>query len=56
MTAPNILSHGGTFRMGVLLPNYPEKNIVNGENVPYFKVNTGTSDGSSNIFQILQDL
>ena len=41
--------------MGVLLPNYPEENIVKGENVPNFKMNTGTSDGTSNIFQILQD-
>ena len=23
---PNLLSHGATFRMGVLLPNYPEEN------------------------------
>ena len=42
---PNLLSHGATFRMGVLLPNYPEENVVNGE--------TGTT---SNVFQILQDL
>ena len=42
--------------MGVLLPNYPEENIVKGENVHNFKVNTGTLDGTSNIFQILQDL
>ena len=42
---PNILSHGATFRMGVLLPNYPEENVVKGE--------TGTT---SNAFQILQDL
>ena len=42
--------------MGVLLPNYPEENIVKGENVPNFKVNTGTSDGTSKVFQILQDL
>ena len=49
---PNLLSHGATFRMGVLLPNYPEQNIAKGENVPNFKVNTGTS----NVFQILQDL
>ena len=42
--------------MGVLLPNYPEENIVKGENVPNFKMNTGTSDGTSNVFQILQDL
>ena len=53
---PNLLSHGATFRMGVLLLNYPEENIVKGENVPNFKMNTGTSDGTSNVFQILQDL
>ena len=53
---PNLLSHGATFRMGVLLPNYPEENIVKGENVPNFKMNTATSDGTSNVFQILQDL
>ena len=29
---------------------------MNRENVPNFKMNTGTSDGTSNIFQILQDL
>ena len=57
----DLLSHGATFRMGVLLPNYPEENVVKacGENVPNFKVNTsiGTSTGtSSNVFQILQDL
>ena len=53
---PNLLSYGATFRMGVLLPNYLEENIVEGENVPNFKVNTGTSDGTANTFQILQDL
>ena len=54
-TCPNLLSYGATFRMGVLLPNYPEENIVKGENVPNFKVNI--SEGtSSNVFQILQDL
>ena len=56
---PNLLSHGATFRMGVLLPNYPEENVVKGENVFNFKFNTstGTSTGtSSNVFQILQDL
>ena len=53
---PNLLSHGATFRMGVLLPNYPEENVVRGENVPNF-TSTGTSEGtSSNIFQSLQDL
>ena len=56
---PNLLSHGATFRMGVLLPNYLEENVVKGENVPNFKFNTstGTSTGTSlNVFQILQDL
>ena len=56
---PNLLSHGATFRMGVLLPNYPEENVVKGENVPNFKFNTSTSTAtgtSSNVFQILQDL
>ena len=58
---PNLLSHGATFRMGVLLPNYIEEHVVKacGENVPNFKYNTstGTSTGtSSNVFQILQDL
>ena len=59
---PNLLSHGATFRMGVLLPNYPEENVVKsacGENIPNFKysTSTGTSTGtSSNVFQILQDL
>ena len=52
---PNLLSCGATFRMGVLLPNYPEENVVKGENVPNFKINTST-DTSSNVFQILQDL
>ena len=50
---PNLLSHGATFRMGVLFPNYPEENVVKGENVPNFKINTGTS---LNVFKILQDL
>ena len=56
---PNLLSHGATFRMGVLLPNNPEENVVKGENVPNFKFGTsaGTSTGTSlNVFQILQDL
>ena len=52
---PNLLSHGATFRMGVLLPNYPVENVVKGENVPNFKINTSTGT-SSNVFQILQDL
>ena len=46
---PNLLSYGAIFRMGVLLPNYPEENVVRGENVPNFKINT--SEGtSSNVF------
>ena len=57
---PNLLSYCATFRMEVLLPNDPEENVVKGENVPNIKVNTGTScgtsDGTFNIFQILQDL
>ena len=56
---PNLLSHGATFWMGVLFPNYPEENVVKGENVSNFKFGTsaGTSTGtSSNVFHILQDL
>ena len=59
---PNLLSHGATFRMDVLLPNYPEENVVKsacGENVPNFKYSTSTSTSTgtcSNVFQILQDL
>ena len=40
--------------MGVLLPNYPEENVVKGDKVPNFKIGTPTS--TSNVFQILQDL
>ena len=44
---PNIFSHGATFRMGVLVPNYLEENIVK----------LGDQEtGTSNVFQILQDL
>ena len=56
---PNLLSHGATFRMGVLLPNYLEENVVKGKKVPNFKFGTsaGKSTGTlSNVFQILQDL
>ena len=44
--------------MGVLLPNYPEENVVKsacGENVPNYSTSTSTGT-SSNVFQILQDL
>ena len=30
---PNLLSHGATFRMDVLVPNYPKDMVVEGENV-----------------------
>ena len=54
---PNLLSHGATFRMGVLLPNYPEEYVVKGDKVPNFKVGMPASTGtSSNVFKILQDL
>ena len=44
---PNILSHGAIFRMGILVPNYPEENIVK----------LGDKEtGTSNVFQVLQDL
>ena len=53
---PNLLSYGATFRMGVLLPNYPEENVLRGENVPNFKVNTSEGTSASNVFQILKSL
>ena len=44
----NLLSYGATFRMGVLLPNYPEENEVKGDNVPNFsKVNTGRTENGA---------
>ena len=54
---PNLLSYGATFRMGVLPPNYPEENVVKGDNVPNFsKVNegragNGTAHGTSHGMQ-----
>ena len=51
---PNLLSHGATFRMGVLKPNYSRENVVKGDEVPNFKI--GKSTCTSNVFQILQDL
>ena len=46
---PNLLSYGATFRMEVLLPNYPEENVVKGDNIPNFsRVNTGrTGNGTA---------
>ena len=38
----NLFSYGATFRMGALLPNYPDENVVKGDNVSNFsKVNEG---------------
>ena len=57
---PNLLSHGATFRMGVLLPNYPKHMVVEGENVPHFSKMSGDKirapNGTSNVFQILGDV
>ena len=36
--------------MGVLIPNYPEENVVKGDKVPNFKIGTPTS--TSNVIQI----
>ena len=46
---PNLLSYGATFRMAVLLPNYPEENVVKIDSEPNFsKVNTGrTGNGTA---------
>ena len=50
---PNLLSYGATFRMEVLLPNYPEENVVKGDNVPNFRktnegrTGNGTAHGTS---------
>ena len=56
----NLLSYFSTFRMGVLLPNYPKSMIVKGENVPHFKKMSGDEmsipTGQSNVFQILNQL
>ena len=44
---PNILSHGAIFRMGILVPNYLEENMVK----------LGDKEtGTFNVFQVLQDL
>ena len=57
---PNLLSHDATFRMGVLLPNYPKDMVVEGENVPHFSKMSWDKmrapNGSSNVFQILGDI
>ena len=38
---PNLLCHGATFRMGVLLPNYSKDMVVEGENMPHFSKMSG---------------
>ena len=57
---PNLLSHGSTFRMGILLSNYPKDMVVEGENVPHFNKMSGDKmrapSGLSNVFQILGDI
>ena len=51
---PNLLSYGATFRMGVLLSNYPQETVVKGENELHFskingdKTGNGTSNGMLN--------
>ena len=43
-----MLSYGATFRMGILLPNYPEENVVKGDNVPNFsKMNGGRTENGT---------
>ena len=57
---PNLLSYGVTFRMGVLLPNYPKDMVIEGENVPHFRKISGVKmrapNGPSDVFQILGDI
>ena len=62
----NLPSYGTTFRMGVLIPNYPKDIMVKEKNVPHFSkmirdkmrngTMNGTSNGTSNVFQILGDI
>ena len=52
---PNLLSHGATFRMGVLLSNYTQDMVVQGANVPHFgKMRDNTARPI--VFQILKDI
>ena len=57
---PNLLSHGATFRMGVLFPNYPRDMVVEEENVPHFSKMSGDKmrapNGPLNVFQIFCDM
>ena len=62
----NLLSYGATFRMGVLISNYPKDIMMKGEIIPHFskmsgdKMKNGTINGTSNytsnVFQILGDI
>ena len=59
---PNLLSYSATFRMGVLLTNYPQSIVVQGENVPCCgKVNgdglgLSSETKASNVFQIFREI
>ena len=57
---PNLLSHGATFRMGVLLPNYPKDMVVEGENMPHFSKMNGDKmmapTSPSDVFRILGNI
>ena len=57
---PNFLSHGATFRMGVLLPNCPKDMVIDGDNVPHFNKMSGDKmrapHGTSNVSKILGDI
>ena len=57
---PNLLSHSSTFRIALLLPNYPKDMVIDGENVPHFSKMSGDKikapNGTSNVFIILGDI
>ena len=57
---PNLVSHGATFRMDVLLPNYLKSMVIEREIVPHFQKMSGDKmrapTGPSNVFQILNQL
>ena len=50
MTVPTFsVSYGAAFRMGVLLPNYPQEIVVKGENVPHFSKMSGGKTGNGTL-------
>ena len=57
---PNLLSHGATFRMSVLLSNYSKDMVIDGENVPHFSKMSGDKmrapNDTLNVFQILANI